>query len=118
VDAKGRSLRSTNPQSLAHALNDSPAGLAGWIVEKFRSWSDCGGDVESRFTKDELLTDIMIYWATESIGSSFLPYYDYANANALDWIKGGNETVDRLFQGAGGLRTLSEGYQSAAARMG
>jgi pimeloyl-ACP methyl ester carboxylesterase len=82
-------IQSTKPQSLAHALNDSPAGLAGWIVEKFRSWSDCHGDIESRFTRDELLTHIMIYWATESIGSSFLPYYDYANASTLIWIKEG-----------------------------
>ncbi|MEO7206951.1 MAG: hypothetical protein ABI356_13350 [Steroidobacteraceae bacterium] len=44
--------------------------------EKLRAWSDCGGDIESRFTKDELLTQIMIYWPTESIGTSFLPYYD------------------------------------------
>ena len=48
-------------------LNDSPAGLAGWIVEKFRAWSDCGGNLESRFTKDELLTQVMIYWVTEYI---------------------------------------------------
>jgi pimeloyl-ACP methyl ester carboxylesterase len=68
-------------------LNDSPAGLAGWIVEKFRGWSDHGGNLESRFTKDELLTQVMIYWATESIGPSFLTYYDYANAGALTWIK-------------------------------
>jgi microsomal epoxide hydrolase len=46
------------------SLTDSPAGLAGWIVEKFRSWSDCGGDVETRFTKDELLTNITVCWAT------------------------------------------------------
>jgi pimeloyl-ACP methyl ester carboxylesterase len=70
-------------------LIDSPAGLASWIVEKFRAWSDCGGDSESRFTKDELLTHLMIYWATESIGTSFLPYYDYANAGALTWIQEG-----------------------------
>jgi microsomal epoxide hydrolase len=82
-------IQSTKPQSLAHGLNDSPAGLAAWIVEKLRAWSDCGGDVESRFTKDELLTQIMIYWATESIGTSFLPYYDYANAGALQWIQEG-----------------------------
>ena len=82
-------IQSTKPQSLAHALNDSPAGLAGWIVEKFRSWGDCHGDIETRFTRDELLTQIMIYWATESIGSSFLPYHDYANANPLDWVKEG-----------------------------
>jgi pimeloyl-ACP methyl ester carboxylesterase len=67
-------------------LNDSPAGLAAWIVEKFCSWSDCGGDIESRFSKDELLTHVMIYWATQSIGSSFLPYYDYSNASPLTWI--------------------------------
>ena len=82
-------IQSTKPQSLTHGLNDSPAGLAAWIVEKFHGWSDCGGKIESRFTKDELLTHIMIYWATESIGSSFLPYYDYANASALTWMKEG-----------------------------
>ena len=82
-------LQSSKPQSLAQGLNDSPAGLAAWIVEKFRGWSDCGGDIESRFTKDELLTQVMIYWATESIGPSFLTYYDYANASALTWIKEG-----------------------------
>jgi microsomal epoxide hydrolase len=79
-------IQSTKPHSLAPALNDSPAGLAAYIVEKFQSWSDCGGDIESRFSKEELLTHIMIYWATESIGSSFLPYYDYANAGATTWI--------------------------------
>ena len=52
-----------------------PVGLAAWIVEKFRSWSDCGGEVERRFTKDELLTNITIYWVTGAIGSSFWPYY-------------------------------------------
>jgi pimeloyl-ACP methyl ester carboxylesterase len=84
-------IQSTKPYSLAEALNDSPVGLAAWLVEKFRSWSDCDGQIESRFTKDELLTHIMIYWATESIGSSFLPYYDYANASALTWAKEGIE---------------------------
>jgi pimeloyl-ACP methyl ester carboxylesterase len=82
-------IQSTKPQSLAPGLNDSPVGLASWIVEKLRSWSDCGGEIESRFTKDELLTHIMIYWATGSIGSSLMPYYDYANAGALTWIKEG-----------------------------
>jgi pimeloyl-ACP methyl ester carboxylesterase len=82
-------IQSSKPQSLAQGLNDSPAGLAAWIVEKFRAWSDCGGDVESRFTRDELLTHIMIYWATESIGPSFLTYYDYASAGALTWIREG-----------------------------
>ena len=82
-------IQSTKPQSLAQGLNDSPAGLAAWMLEKFRAWSDCGGNVESRFSKDELLTHIMIYWVTESIGSSFLSYHDYASASALTWIKEG-----------------------------
>jgi len=71
---------------LAYGLNDSPAGLAGWIVEKFRAWSDCDGDVETRFTKDELLTNLTLYWATETINSSFWFYYDAANAGAVTWI--------------------------------
>jgi pimeloyl-ACP methyl ester carboxylesterase len=85
-------IQSTKPQSLGVALNDSPAGLAAWIIEKFRSWSDCNGDIESRFTKDELLTHIMIYWVTGSIGSSFMPYFDYSNASALTWIGQGLKT--------------------------
>ena len=49
-------IQGTKPQTLAYGLNDSPAGLAAWIVEKWRTWSDCSGEVERRFTKDELLT--------------------------------------------------------------
>lgn len=67
-------IQGTKPQTLGTGLNDSPAGLAGWIVEKFRSWSDCDGDVERRFTKDELLTNIMIYWTTQTINSSVRLY--------------------------------------------
>jgi microsomal epoxide hydrolase len=69
-------LHGTKPQTLAYSLNDSPAGLAAWIVEKFRTWSDSGGDVETRFTKDELLTNITIYWATETGPSSIRLYYE------------------------------------------
>jgi len=79
-------IQSTKPQSLAYGLNDSPAGLAAWIVEKFRSWSDCNGDIETRFTKDELLTNLTVYWATGTINSSFRFYYDAANAGAMTWI--------------------------------
>ncbi|HWC64846.1 MAG TPA: alpha/beta fold hydrolase, partial [Thermoanaerobaculia bacterium] len=64
----------TFPQTLAFALNDSPAGLAAWIVEKFRSWADCGGDWRTRFTADDLLTNVTIYWVTETIGSSMRLY--------------------------------------------
>lgn len=69
-------MHSTKPQTLAYGLNDSPAGLAAWVVEKFRAWSDCDGDVEKRFTKDELLTNLTIYWATQSINSSCRLYYE------------------------------------------
>ena len=68
-------IQGTKPQTLAYGLTDSPVGLAAWIVERFRTWGDCGGDVERCFTKDELLTNITIYWATGAINSSFWPYY-------------------------------------------
>ena len=67
-------IQGTKPQTLSYGLNDSPAGLAAWIVEKYRTWSDCGGDVESRYTKDELLTTVTLYWITETIGSSVRMY--------------------------------------------
>jgi len=70
------SIHTTRPQSLAYALNDSPAGLASWIIEKFRSWSDCEGDVERAFTRDELLTNVSIYWFTQTIGSSMRLYWE------------------------------------------
>jgi pimeloyl-ACP methyl ester carboxylesterase len=72
-------IQGTKPQTLAYGLTDSPAGLAGWIVEKWRSWSDCAGDIESRFTKDELLTTVAIYWFTETIHSSTRFYYESAH---------------------------------------
>lgn len=73
-------IQGTKPQTLGYALNDSPAGLAAWIVEKFRSWSDCGGDVESRFSKDDLLTNIMLYWISGNITSSMRLYYESMKA--------------------------------------
>lgn len=78
--------QSSKPQTLAYGLNDSPVGLAAWIVEKFRTWSDCAGEVEKRFSKDELLTNLTIYWATETINSAMRLYYetahDWSNPNA------------------------------------
>ena len=68
-------IQGTRPQTLAYGLSDSPTGLAAWIVEKFRNWSDCGGDVERCFTKDQLLTTIMIYWATETMNSAMRYYF-------------------------------------------
>ena len=69
-------IQGTKPQTLGYGLNDSPAGLAAWIVEKYRTWCDCEGDVESRFTKDELLTNVTIYWVTQTITSSTRIYYE------------------------------------------
>lgn len=69
-------VQGSKPQSLGVALNDSPAGLAAWIVEKFHAWSDCGGQVETVFTRDELLTNITLYWVTQTITSSMRLYYE------------------------------------------
>ena len=66
----------TKPQTLAVALNDSPAGLAAWIAEKFRAWSDCDGDVARRFSHEALLTGISLYWFTGCIGSSMQMYWE------------------------------------------
>ena len=71
-------MHRTKPQTAAFGLTDSPAGLAAWITEKLRAWSDCDGDVERSFTKDEILTNVTIYWLTGTIGSSMRMYH--ANA--------------------------------------
>ena len=84
-------IQSTKPQTLSYSLNDSPVGLAAWIVEKYRTWSDCEGDIESRFTKDELLTTVTIYWITESIGSSTRLYYESFNK---PWTLKQGERID------------------------
>jgi pimeloyl-ACP methyl ester carboxylesterase len=72
-------IQETRPQTLGYGLNDSPTGLAAWIVEKWRSWTDPGGDVERHFTKDELLTTLTIYWLTETANSSGRSYYERAH---------------------------------------
>ena len=68
-------IQGTKPQTLSYALNDSPVGLAAWIIEKFYTWSDCKGDLGAYLGKDKLLSNIMLYWVTGSIGGSFWPYY-------------------------------------------
>lgn len=64
----------TKPLTLAYGLNDSPAGLCAWLIEKFYGWSDCNGDIENVFSKDELLSNISLYWFTETIHSSVRLY--------------------------------------------
>jgi epoxide hydrolase len=71
-------VQSTTPDALTLAQNDSPAGLAAWIVEKFRRWSDCDGDLDRAFSKDTLLTNLMFYWAPNSVGSAARIYYETA----------------------------------------
>jgi pimeloyl-ACP methyl ester carboxylesterase len=72
-------LQCTKPQTVAFALNDSPAGLCSWILEKRRTWSDCGGEVERRFSIDELCTTMTLYWVTQSYGTSARYYYEAAH---------------------------------------
>jgi pimeloyl-ACP methyl ester carboxylesterase len=73
-------IQGTKPQTIGIALNDSPAGLAAWIVEKFRTWCDCNGNPETVLTKDELLTNITLYWVTQTAASSARIYYESRHA--------------------------------------
>jgi pimeloyl-ACP methyl ester carboxylesterase len=77
-------VQSTRPQTVAVALTDSPAGLAAWVVDKWREWSDCDGEIERRFSKDELLTLLTLYWVTGTIASSFQVYDDWQLGHADD----------------------------------
>jgi pimeloyl-ACP methyl ester carboxylesterase len=77
---------SSKPQTLAHALSESPAGLAAWILEKFHRWSDCHGDLDSVYDRDDLLTNLIIYyWATGTIGSSMRLYYETAHSTTAGY---------------------------------
>jgi pimeloyl-ACP methyl ester carboxylesterase len=83
VDGAYAMVNLTKPRSLAVSLNDSPVGLASWIVDRFHSWSDSDGDIENSFSKDDLLTNIMLYWVTQTIGSSMFTYYAEAQSPSL-----------------------------------
>ena len=86
--------QSTKPQTIAAPLGDSPAGLAAWILEKLHGWTDCGGDVESIFSKDELLTWISSYWFENCIGTSFSPYAEGAD---MSWAPIAAPTAFTIF---------------------
>lgn len=77
-----QAIQGTKPQTVAYGLNDSPAGLAAWILEKFRTWSDCGGDLESVFNRDRLLDNLSVYWLTRTIGSSMRLYFETMDPGA------------------------------------
>jgi len=74
-----KAIQSTKPQTLAYGLNDSPAGLAAWILEKWRSWADSRGNLDKRFSRDFLLTTVTLYWVTQTIASSMRDYFDNDN---------------------------------------
>lgn len=84
-------VQSTKPQTLGYALADSPAGLAAWVLEKWRAWSDCGGTLESRFSRDFLLTTLTLFWVTNTITDSMRDYYDnrdlYEGLTAEDRVR-------------------------------
>ncbi len=92
-------LQSTKPHTLAYGLSDSPVGLAAWMVEKFYTWSDCHGDLESRFTKDDLLTHVMLYWVTQTMGPAMRTYL--LNAQARYASPGGPQPLERSTVPAG-----------------
>jgi pimeloyl-ACP methyl ester carboxylesterase len=69
-------IQRTRPQTLAYGLNDAPVGLAAWIIERWRAWTDPHGGVEAHFSKDELLTNVTIYWVMQTINSANRAYYD------------------------------------------
>jgi pimeloyl-ACP methyl ester carboxylesterase len=75
-----KAIQSTKPQTLGYGLNDSPAGLAAWILEKWRSWADSAGHLDQRFSRDFLLTTVTIYWVTQTITSSMRDYFDNDNS--------------------------------------
>ncbi len=74
-----KAIQSTKPQTLGYGLNDSPAGLAAWILEKWRSWADSRGHLDQRFSRDFLLTTVTLYWVTQTITSSMRDYFDNDN---------------------------------------
>jgi len=74
-----KAIQSTKPQTLGYGLNDSPAGLAAWILEKWRSWGDTHGNLDGRFSRDFLLTTVTLYWVTQTITSSMRDYFDNDN---------------------------------------
>lgn len=101
-------MQSTRPQTVAHGLSDSPAGLAAWIVDLFRTFSDCGGDVESRFSREHLLTNLTIYWATSTIASALRPYYDFAHA--------ASPPADARIDVPAGFAVFADSYRAGSAR--
>jgi microsomal epoxide hydrolase len=107
-------IQGTRPQSLGYGLEDSPAGLAAWIVEKFREWSDCGGDVERSFTNDQLLTNITAYWVTATATSSTRLYWEMRQAGAAALPQGFVSTPTAVANFAGEITRSPRAWVEAA----
>jgi microsomal epoxide hydrolase len=107
-------IQGTKPQTLAFGLADSPAGLAAWIAEKFRTWSDCDGTIENAIPRDRLLANIALYWFTGAIGSSFWPYYARSHG---PWPIPDGKTVDVPTGYAAFPKEILHPPRSVAARM-
>jgi len=82
-DAAYAQLQGRHPQTLGIALDDSPAGLLAWVAQRFRDWSDCDGVLENSFSRDQLLTNVMLYWATRSFTSSARLYWETMHSGVL-----------------------------------
>jgi pimeloyl-ACP methyl ester carboxylesterase len=102
-------MQATRPQTVAYGLTDSPAGLAAWIIDLFRSFSACGGDIESRFTRDQLLTNLTIYWATATIGTAMRGYYDVAHFETAP-------SPEARVQVPSGFAVFADSYRPGSAR--
>lgn len=112
-EAGYQAIQGTRPQTLAFALTDSPAGLLAWIAEKFRTWSDCGGDLAQAIPVERLLANVSFYWFTGAIASSFWPYYARAHG---PWPVPEGRTVDVPVGYAAFPREILRPPRSLAAR--
>ena len=99
-------IQGSKPQSMAYGLTDSPVGAAAWAVEKLRAWSDCRGDVERRFSKDQILTLVSLYWHSRTMGTAVRIYH----ANGLARIPGQRGNVPPQVQPAAGGKRVPQGY--------
>ncbi len=110
-------IQGTRPQTLGYGLEDSPAGLAAWIVEKFRAWSDCDGDVERSFTKDQLLTNVTAYWATATATSSTRLYEETRRAGRRSLPSGFIDVPTGIANFAGEINRMPRAWVEASYRV-
>jgi hypothetical protein len=102
-------MQATKPQTAAYGLTDSPAGLTAWILDLFRAFSDCGGEIESRSTPDQLLTNLTIYWVTGTIGPAMRGYYDCEHFETPP-------PPDKRVQVPSGFAVFADSYRPGSAR--